>query len=189
MITVGYGVTANIAASHARSRQLGVRFPVSEFFSLSTYIHPFIPSLVHSSVRGIAHLRLYSFDEAQSRNSNRRGFCTNPRIVPSYPTSRDVISRATREPLFTFSFLLRLDFVRAPKKTVHHVIRISAEPLRCIRKPGATPRHRRNWRTRVVVAALREACATPQPAFLPPTLQSPWLSFERLVSSSFSTPS
>ena len=36
---VGYGVTANIAASHARvPRQLGVRFPVPEFFgSLSEF--------------------------------------------------------------------------------------------------------------------------------------------------------
>jgi hypothetical protein len=30
--SIGYGVTANIAASHRVSRQLGVRFPVPEFF-------------------------------------------------------------------------------------------------------------------------------------------------------------
>src|ERR1700722_19440866 len=42
VISVGYGVTANIAASHARSRQLGVRFPVSEFlFCFFSVMAPF----------------------------------------------------------------------------------------------------------------------------------------------------
>ena len=36
---VGYGVTANIAASHKTTRQLGVRLPVSELFFLVMASH------------------------------------------------------------------------------------------------------------------------------------------------------